>query len=153
MVEYQDSFVPVDNLNVKTLDTVYSFTRKIFEGLGLFPINLYYLKAGDMQRMGNAVVIYVKNEDLSYVGFGREIFADYDVVADVWLQYGARNEIDKVVAGVHKYVEGYEPKRDLINNASVVWLKIGREMNMQTKLRGKAVYRFEFEIRTYEQVV
>jgi len=153
MVEYQDSFVPVDSINVKALDTVYSFTQKIFSGLGLHPINLYYAKAGDMQRIGNAVVIYVKNEDLNYVGFGREIFADYDVVADVWLPYGAKNKIDEVVSAVHKYVEGYKPKQDIINNASVVWLKIRNEENKQTKLRGKAVYRFEFEVRTYERVV
>ena len=123
-----------------------------FNVAGIKPIGLYGVKYYDVLRGGNSAILYKGTENDEYVGFGRELYSDIEIIADAWL-FGANQNLDALIASIHGQVEGWQPNNLSINGDKVMWVKLISEENLQSRVRGVALYRFVFQVRLYRQEV
>ena len=146
-----------DNIKLKDVvytarHTLYSFVRqKILVGISVRNYDLYDVKAVDVQRVGNLSVSYPTDSNRKYLGFGRTEVLDYLYTIVLWLKRPKSN-IDKIINTIHKNVQGYKPEGDVVNGATVMWVKIMSEENLQRQVRGFQVYKINLQVRTYRMV-
>ncbi|MEM3845330.1 MAG: hypothetical protein QXU98_06485 [Candidatus Parvarchaeota archaeon] len=131
---------------------IMSLIASFFTTAGIKPVTLYDIKYYDVLRGGNSAIIYRGTSNELYVGFGREMYTDLEIVADAWI-FGDNETLDALISSIHQQVEVWQPitPENQVFNDVIVWVKLLSEQNLQSRVRGVTLYRFNFQVRLYRR--
>ncbi|MEM3845138.1 MAG: hypothetical protein QXU98_05495 [Candidatus Parvarchaeota archaeon] len=131
---------------------IMSLIASFFTTAGIKPVTLYDIKYYDVLRGGNSAIIYKGTSNELYVGFGREMYTDLEIVADAWI-FGDNETLDALISSIHQQVEVWQPisPQNQVFNDVIVWVKLLSEQNLQSRVRGVTLYRFNFQVRLYRR--